>query len=219
MVGRFQYRNEKGIYTANYTYSAEGVDKGGLSYAGSLALINGSLHVGRPIHDSFALVQATGLDNVEVLSNSVQVGATNDDGKLLVSELTSYQENRLSIQTKNMPLNYNLAQREQYVQVGQRSGSLVTFEIIKFTAVEGNLHSPDGKALELFPLEIIIKGEKQESFSGNDGYFYLEKIPVGEHDLRVRRSEGDCIVKLKVPKPEPDKIVVSLGELTCVQDK
>jgi len=213
MAGRFQYRNEQGIYTGNYTYSAGDADKAGFSYAGSLALINGNLHVGRPIHDSFALVQATGLNNVEVHSNGSQVGTTNSNGNLLVSELTSYQENRLSIYTKNIPLNYNLKQREQYVQVGQRSGSLVTFEITKFTAVEGNLYLPNGKALELFPLEINVNGKKQESFTGNDGYFYLEKIPVGEHNLRILRAEGDCIAKLKVP--ETEKIVASLGKLTC----
>jgi outer membrane usher protein len=218
LSGRLNYKNETGIYTANYTYMPDGMDKGRLSYASSLSLINGSLHVGRPIHDSFALVQATGLNGVTVRNNGNLVGITNANGELVVSELTSYGENRLSIDTGNLPLDYNLDKREKYVKVGQRSGSVVTFKIVKFTAVEGNLYlQKDGerKALELLPLEITINGEKQDNFTARDGYFYLENIPIGEHDLRVRRAEGDCIVKLSVP--ETDQIVASLGELMCIR--
>ena len=79
--------------------------------------------------------------------------------------------------------------------------------------MEGNIQLPTGDALEFLPLEITINGEKQESFLANQGYFYLEKIPVGEHELRVRRAEGDCIVRLMVP--ETDKIVAPLGDLNC----
>ncbi len=118
--------------------------------------------------------------------------------------------------TMDLPLDYNLDKREKYVNVGQRSGSVVTFKIVKFTAVEGNLYlHGERKALELLPLEITINGEKQENFTARDGYFYLENIPIGEHDLRVRRAEGDCVVKLSVP--ETDQIVASLGELMCIK--
>ncbi|TGN99886.1 hypothetical protein PN36_32235 [Candidatus Thiomargarita nelsonii] len=217
LSGRLNYKNETGIYTANYTYTPNGMNQGKLSYAGSLSLLNNRLHIGRPIYDSFALVQASGLNGVTVRNNGNLVGNTNAKGELIVSELTSYGENRLSIDTGKLPLDYNLDKREKYVQVGQRSGSVVTFKIVKFTAAEGNLYlQKDGerKALELLPLEITINGEKQDSFTAREGYFYLENIPIGEHELRVRRAEGDCIVKLNVPKTET--IVASLGELMCI---
>jgi outer membrane usher protein FimD/PapC len=87
--------------------------------------------------------------------------------------------------------------------------------------VEGELHLPgkDGgkvKLEEALPVELTVNGEKREGFTGRDGYFYLENIPIGEHELRVRRADGDCMAKFTVP--DSAKIVVNLGALACIKE-
>lgn len=218
---RGQYKNAHGIYTAAARYSENSSSSGSLSAAGSLALINKGIYHGRPITDSFAVVQVEGLDEVAVENGSSLTGTAGNDSSLLVPDLSSYNKNRLSIATLNLPLNYNAAVLEQDVEVQQRSGSLVEFQFTKFSAVEGELYllSEGGKkdkVEEALPIELIVNGEKREGFTGRDGYFYLENIPVGEHDLRVRRAGGDCIAKINVPDSE--KIVVNIGQLSCVNE-
>ncbi|MCW5204619.1 hypothetical protein VU02_01640, partial [Desulfobulbus sp. N2] len=49
------------------------------------------------------------------------------------------------------------------------------------------------------------------------GYFYLENVPVGAHTLRLYQPGGYCLAKFTVPDTE--KIVVNLGELSCVKEQ
>ncbi len=219
---RGQYKNTHGIYTADARYSESGGTSGSLSAAGSVALLDGSVYHGRPITDSFAVVQVEGLDDVTVESGSIAMGKADNDSSVLVPDLSSYNKNRLSIATLNLPLNYNSAVLEQSVEVQQRSGSLVKFAFTRFSAVEGELYlsgkdEKKEKIEEALPVELLVNGEKREGFTGRDGYFYLENIPVGEHELRVRRAGGDCLAKINVP--DTAKIVVNLGPLACGKGK
>ncbi|MCI5193717.1 MAG: fimbrial biogenesis outer membrane usher protein [Candidatus Electrothrix sp. AU1_5] len=221
---RGQYKNAHGIYTAAARYSENSSFSGSLTAAGSLALINKGIYHGRPITDSFAVVQVEGLDDVTVENGSIPMGKAGNDSSLLVPDLNSYNKNRLSIATLNLPLNYNAAVLEQDVEVGQRSGSIVKFQFTRFSAVEGELYlqpvDKDEEKVrieEALPLELTFNGEKHEGFTGRNGYFYLENVPVGEHTLRVYQPGGYCLAKFTVP--DTDKIVVNLGELACVSEK
>uniref|UniRef100_UPI004055FC2A fimbria/pilus outer membrane usher protein n=1 Tax=Candidatus Electronema sp. TaxID=2698783 RepID=UPI004055FC2A len=219
---RGQYKNTHGIYTADARYSESGSASSSLSAAGSVALLDGGVYHGRPITDSFAVVQVEGLDDVTVESGSIAMGKAGNDSSVLVPDLSSYNKNRLSIATLNLPLNYNSAVLEQSVEVQQRSGSLVKFAFTRFSAVEGELYLADKdgkkeKIEEALPVELTVNGEKREGFTGREGYFYLENIPVGEHELRVRRAGGDCLAKINVP--DTAKIVVNLGPLACGKEK
>lgn len=216
-----EYKNARGIYTASVRHTKGADTSGSLSAAGSLALLDSRIYQGRPVTDSFAVVKVEGLESVTVENGSSPSGTTGQDSwGLLVPDLSSYNKNRLSIATLNLPLNYNAAILEQTVEVQQRSGSLVNFQFTRFSAVEGELYvlgKGDEKVkLEAMPLEFTVNGEKHEAFTGREGYFYLENIPLGEHELRVRRAEGDCTVKMTVP--DSAKIVVNLGSLACAAE-
>ncbi len=218
---RGQYKNGHGIYTAAARYAEDGGSTGRLSAAGSLVLLDWGIYHSRPITDSFAVVKVEGLDEVTVKSNGMIVGKAGNNDSLLVPNLNSYSNNRLSIDTLNLPLNYNAAVMEQEVEVKQRSGSQVAFIFTRFSAVEGELFREEldenGEKIpveEALPLELTINGEKREGFTGRGGYFYLENLPVGEHTLRLYQPGGYCLAEFIVPDTE--KIVVNLGEQTCI---
>jgi outer membrane usher protein len=220
-----QYKNAGGIYTAATNYSASNGGSntsGSVGVAGSLALLDGKLYQGRPITDSFAVVQVEGLKSVTVANGGSPMGQTGSTGTLLIPDLGSYYRNQLSIgATSDLPLNYSAAVLEKEVEVRQRSGSLVKFQLTHFSAVEGNLYlslaaNGNQAALEALPLEFKLNGEQHTAFLGREGYFYLENVPIGEHLLRVRRANGDCLTRIKVA--DSKKIVVNLGRLACVVD-
>ncbi|WLE97240.1 MAG: fimbria/pilus outer membrane usher protein [Candidatus Electrothrix communis] len=223
---RGQHKNAHGIYTAAAHYAEEGTSTGSLSAAGSLVLLDRGMYHSQPITDSFAVVRVKGLDEVTVKSNGRAIGKAGNDNSLLVPSLSSYSNNRLSIDVLNLPLNYNAAVMEQEVEVQQRSGSLVEFLITRFSAVEGELFlqevdkDKEGEKKyveEALPLELTFNGEKHEGFTGGGGYFYLENVPVGAHTLRLYQPGGYCLAKFTVPDTE--KIVVNLGELSCVKEQ
>jgi outer membrane usher protein len=219
-----QYKTERGVYTVNANGDTQGHLRGSFSVAGGIGILGSQAYFGRPITDSFAVVRVRGLSEVPIKQGDSVLGKTNAAGNLLVAELNSYSQNLLSLGADNLPVNYVLGQADKSVEVKQRSGSLVTFEFTKLTAIEGHLYlqtAPREKKrgeLEVLPLEVTLEeGQKRDSFLGQKGYFYLENLPVGTHTLRVRRFGGDCVVRLTVP--ETDKVVVNFGEVGCLLEK
>jgi outer membrane usher protein len=217
---RGQYRTERGIFSASANHSAAGLNTGSLSVAGGVVLIEDGIYQGRPVTDSFAVVQVEGLESVIVESGNTQAGRAGAAGALLVPDLVSYNQNRVSIATPSLLLDYTGPVLSQTVEVKQRSGTLITFQFTRFTAVEGNLYllAGDGEriGLEAVPVEFVVNGEKREAYIGLEGYFYLENLPVGEHLLRVRLAGGDCLARIDVPDSE--RIVTNLGALACVME-
>jgi len=167
------------------------------------------------------VVQVAGLEALTVENGNSPVGQTGSSGALLVPDLSSYHQNRLSIAAPNLPMNYTAPVLEQAVEVKQRGGSLVKFQFNRFAAVEGNLYLPgaDGEKIKLqaLPLELMVNSEKRSAFLGLNGYFYLENLPIGEYLLRVRRAGGDCLTRINIP--DSARIVVNLGELACALEK
>lgn len=215
---RGQYR-DNAVYTASLSRTDQFT--GSVSAAGGLAVLDGQFYPGAPITDSFAIVRLEGLDSATIANGSAIAGVATENEDLLVPDLMSYGLNEVAIDDAKLSLDYTSAQMRQVVQVGQRSGSLVTFKFSRFTAIEGELYLTDadgGKApLEYLPIEYSANGESLEAFIGQGGYFYLENIPVGEQQLRIRRWGGDCLATVDVPDSE--KIVVNVGEIACVAEE
>ncbi len=214
---RAEYRHESGILEVSMQRSSDSGTSGRVNAAGGIGLTDKGLHFGRPVTDSFASVEVEGLKQVPIYANGNFAGDTGKGGTLFVPNLTSYQENQITVRPKDLPVNYELREREKYIEIGQRGGSRVIFKAYRYSSVEGNLFFvlPDGKreALSTLAVEIEAAGEKRSAFTGQDGYFYLENLPEGIHLLRARMEKGDCEARLVVP--ESDKIVTNIGDVFC----
>lgn len=215
---RTQYKDEKAIYNAYYNSNTKTAN---MSVAGSIAMVDKEIYVGRPIHDSFAIVNTQGLTNVPVRAEGGLVGNTSQQGKLLVAELQSYHQNNVSISPKDLPLTYSMNDFEKIINIQQRGGNLIQFKVTNFSAVEGYLyheeHPQNREYLALLPFAFQNGEETIENFTGKHGYFYLEKLPVGKHSLEVQHHDGRCFVQINVP--ETSKLIVKLGNLPCVSKK
>lgn len=217
LSGRTVYRHESGIMEAALQHPSDGEMTGVLGWAGGIGLIDGGIHFGRPVIDSFAVVDVEGLGNVPVYSGSHLAGRTGFRGSLMAPELISYTDNRISIRPGDLPLDYELTGKARVVEMGQRGGARIRFNAYRFTAVEGNLFriSPDGgrEPLSTLPLEYEIDGEWHASFTGQDGYFYIENLPSGDHALRVHSADGACQATIEVSDSE--SIVSAVGDVIC----
>jgi len=218
--GRVEYRHELGVLETSVQCLPDGSTSGRLNAAGGIGLIDKGLYFGRPVTDSFAAVEVEGLEQVPIYANYSLAGNTGKDGTLFVPNLTSYQENQINIRPKDLPVNYELREREKYIEIGQRGGARISFKAYKYSSVEGNLFLvlPDGKrdVLSTLALEIeVAGGEKRSAFTGQDGYFYLENLPAGTHLLRVHTDKGDYEARLIVPESDKNKIVTHIGDVLC----
>jgi outer membrane usher protein len=210
-----QYNGPYGIYSTRYRRSGE-LDSYDLNASGAISFIDGSLHLSRPIADSFALVKVGKLKGVKVSSNNQYVGKTRLGGKLLVPDLISYNNNSLSIEDKDIPINYEIGEIEKYVSTPLRAGGVVSFDLIKLQGFTGYLFFIDnGEEIpaQYAGLEIKTKEKLFEAVVGKGGEFYLENIPSGQWPARLFLKEKHCAFKITFP--ESDEIFVDMGEITC----
>ena len=183
-------------------------DRAEVAVAGAAAYAGGQWYASRQIEDSFVAVQlAAPLDGVRVYSNNQEVGRTDRDGRLLVPHVGSFYETQITIDEKDVPLEYSIGDLRRVVAPPYRSGSLLAFDVRRLRAVEGVLNLRSGIRAE--NLSFTLDG--QERFTGRDGRYYLEDLAPGRHQAQL----GDCPFFIDVPKSM--EALTALPEVTACE--
>ncbi|HWR98632.1 MAG TPA: fimbria/pilus outer membrane usher protein [Candidatus Methanoperedens sp.] len=218
-----EYRGRHGILAGNVALRREGDERFRGSYdlsaAGALYATGGHVGLGRPVSDSFAIVQVgreKGLPGVRVYQGGSERGATAADGTLLLPEVGSYVHNQISIEPKDIPLDYSLEQIMRVISPAERSGSVVLFNAARYQAVTGRLAVTEhGARRPIEYLEISVRAGKRawSMPSGKDGEFFLENAGSGAVFLsfRDRGAERSCAIVI----PPSEEVIVDIGEVHC----
>ena len=169
----------------------------------------------RPVYDSFAQVAVEpAVEGIRVYQNNREIGRTPASGRLLVPNIGSFTDNVISIEHRDVPIEYSIGTISQAISPPYRSGSLVSFALARISAVSGRLVSTReaGKPEPLTYHEGRLRvGREERAFIvGADGRFYLEDLPAGRYEGTARAAGKSCRFTLEVPaSSEP---VVELRE-------
>ncbi len=198
---------EVGILNDVGRYSFGASRQGGLNYAyasasGSLVWMGGHAFATREVSDAFAVISTNGVGGVPVRLENRLIGVTDDRGLLLVSPLLSWQRNRVSIDTLDLPEDMRADRIEDWVTPRQRAGTRVTFLLRWRSSLSLTLLAMDGQPLEVGS-EVQLPDGRQATV-GYDGLLYLEDVAAGSV-LYVTTSHGPCRVKV----PDLPKVVAS----------
>ncbi|MBT9477151.1 fimbria/pilus outer membrane usher protein [Polaromonas sp.] len=189
-----------------------------LSVAGGIVAVGGRMGLSRPVTQSYAIVKVGEVPDVGVLVDGQPVGKTNSKGLAVIPNLNAYYENRVSIATEALPMNYTLPAAIKRVAPSLRSGAFVDFGATKIQAFSGKLMTlvaGAAKALEFTEIDLIVNGKPQKLPTGRGGEFYVENIQPGSYAGTAATGAAQCVFTLKVPKS--DEMFVDLGELLCTQ--
>jgi outer membrane usher protein len=203
-------------FNASVEYTRAEANAYAAGVAGALVVTDRSFHLTRPIRDAFAMVRVEGLGDVGVKLNGQEMGKTGSDGSLIVPSLVSYAHNRLTIDDKDIPVEYALQSFSRYFAIPYRSGGVVRFAATKVQASVGRIVVvQDGKRepAELWGLELTTPAGKTEAIVGKRGEFYLENVPAGSHPARVFTQGRECRFELDIP--ESAEMMIDLGEVIC----
>jgi len=220
VVPSVQYNGKYGIYRGEYLgeYSGSGErrEQYHLTASGGIAFVGGMFGFSRPVTDSFGLVTVDNIAGVRVYQNNQEIGRTDSRGRMFLPSMGSYYENQVSIDDKDIPMDYSLAEVRRLVSPPLRSGSLIPFEAKRFRAVTGTLKTLiDGelKAAEYLEVRLMAEGKEVVFPTGRGGEFYLEDLPPGTHAASVESGGRRCFFELRVP--ETDELITELGGVTC----
>ena len=175
-----QYNAKYGIYSLDATIqNSAGVTSElyNLSAAGSVVYAGGFYGLSRPVSDSFGIVMVNKVPGAAVLNNGEEIGKTGSSGTLVVPTLTSYGRNQVTLDTKNIPIDYSISDVNRILSPSLWSGSCIFFDAKQVRALTGTLFLQKAdKKTPLEYVEISMKvGEKNLSYpTGKGGEFYVE---------------------------------------------
>ncbi len=213
-----QYNGRYASYSATLQHVAQQGDESVTGYqlgvSGGIGYVAGRTGFSRPISDSFALVEVGGLEGVRVYQNGQPMGGTDTQGRLLLPHLGSYLTNRVSVDDRDIPIDYTLVAREQELSPQLRSGTLVSFAVSQLQAVVGRLlvkHDGVWQPAPYGNLTITTQDGTRSMPLGRDGEFYIEDLKAGRYRVWYDQAGERCEFELNIPVV--DETLNDLGEL------
>lgn len=213
------YQSDFGRYELRFNPFNTG-ERPSLTASGGVVFQKGAFIPARPVEESFALVRVPGVRNVRVYSSNMPVGRTDANGNLLVPNLLSYYGNRLRIDDRDVPLNYEVAATERTIAPPYRGGAFVQFPVRRITTITGRVairKNGTNVPPSYGQLTARVGSEEFESPLGKEGEFYLENIPAGSHPATIDYTDGSCSFVLTIPAG--GEAVLKLGTVVCTEDK
>lgn len=207
------YNASFGQYGAELT-SINQSESYSFSAAGAITFVGDSLNLTRPVQDSFAVVKVGDLKGVGVNLSNQEIGRTNASGKVLIPNLGSYYENPVSVNDKDIPIEYTVSEVLKYVSPPVRSGSYIDFGATKIQSFFGKLKvkiAGEIKPVEFIEFTLKVEGKDLRFPTGKDGEFYLENIKPGKYNGEFKYLDRAYSFDLAIPKSE--EVAVDLGEI------
>jgi len=193
-----QYNGRHGIYQAEFTgqqSQGHATEQYHLSTSGALVYAGHTFGATRPVYDSFGLVKVGDLEGVKVLLNSQEIGRTDSSGKLFIPELGSFYQNLVTIDTKQISMDYLLTSVAKVVSPPLRSGSCIPFIAKKLQPITGILKMRVAgvvKPVEFQEVTLRIKGKKIVIPTGTGGVFDIDLSQSEEFKKLTEAEESGC---------------------------
>lgn len=179
---------------------------------GSVGMMNtGGFFIGNRVYDSFAVIDA-GLPDVPVYEDNRLIGKTNPFGKLVVSDLQSYQRNTIGIDPLALPVNADARTTKTVISAASRAGVGLNFGIDRnVNAALVAFVDASGK-----PLSVGSRGHldgSDESFVvGYDGQTYVKHLAANDRAV-IDLGDHDCAAAFAY-LPDAGKRV-TIGPVVC----
>lgn len=179
--------------------------------AGSVGVLAGRTFFGPPISSGFALVTTGEAPGIPVYRWNLPVAVSDSRGQALITTLSPYQENLLTVQPEDVPFEYRITSTRVTAVPRGRGGVLVEFPMLRERPALLMLHRPDGQPVPAGALvKVLVSGET--ALVGLRGEVYLTDLSE-QAGLEVTHQGSLCRIIIKRPAttdPQP-----RLGPYTC----
>ena len=157
-------------------------------YNGALVWLGNKAAFTKYVDNAFALVNLSGMENVDVMKSLSVVGKTNKDGYAFVHNVIPYINYDISFDQDQLPLDYSFDQTTKKINALDKRGYIVDFNVAptkKFIVRLKNINNQN------FPLGTVVNVNNDEGyFVDSDGLFYVYLSQKTNYNLHVLTKEG-----------------------------
>lgn len=185
-----------------------------LAVAGSVVAVDGYWGLTRHVNDSFALARlGVAQPGIEVLLNNQVQARTDAQGNALIPQVGALGRQEVSVDEKQLGLEYNLLERRRTIVPAPRSGTVVDFGGRRMRAVAGMawvLLGGQRQPIAARAFTLSAAGRTLRVETGRAGDFYLEDAQSGRYTgpLDVDGRRYACVLEV----PETSEAVHELKE-------
>jgi outer membrane usher protein len=173
------------------------------SVSGSVVGLDGYVGLTREVGDGFALARlGVAQPGVDIFLNNQSQGKTNKQGNLLIPQVGAYGRQDVSLDDKQLPMQYTLASKRVTIAPPYKSGTVVDFGGHKVNAVTGFAWQVQGA--QRTPIasrswELIGSGGRLKVETAASGDFYLEDAAPGNYAGRLEIEGQAYSCQMTVP--------------------
>jgi outer membrane usher protein len=183
---------------------------------GSVAWLGGDWYASREIRDGFAVVDTGGFEGVHVYLENRDMGVTDSNGRLMIPGLLPYQANRISMNSRDLPLSARVGETRHEVAPYYRTGVMVEFDAKETRSALLRITWPDGTPVPEGS-EAQIVGRSEIYPVGRNGRLYLQDL-YGETRVLVRNHVWQCHLDLPNISRRTAEVIQKLGDFVCVNE-
>ncbi len=203
-----QYGTVKaGVGRTNMTTSFRG------ELTGAVVTAGGGVYATNTVNDAYGVVDTDGLANVPVLVENRLAGRTGGDGTLLVPNLRSWDDNRISVDPLSLPADAVPEDLNRTVHPVDRGSLHIEFKVTRGSSALIRLVDDAGKAVPLGSVAVLERTHKRLAV-GYEGEVFATGL-AGKETLTVSLPKGQCVAHFKfVPVPGD---LPTMGPIICAR--
>ena len=208
--GALSYQNEIGTYALE-AEQVNDIVQTRASAAGGVAFMRAGLFASRRIDSSFAIAQVGEQADVRIYRDNQLVARTNAAGYAILPGLRPYEDNQISIEQADLPLDMSVGALRMKATPAYRSGMLLTFPVERTHGALLTVQLENGEPL---PAGAIVRfSDSQDDFpTGMRGEVYVSRL-ADRNRLRATWADGSCEFDVAfTPSADP---LPRLGPFEC----
>ncbi|MFM2051458.1 MAG: hypothetical protein RL682_1949 [Pseudomonadota bacterium] len=208
--GVLDYQNSTGAYEVEAARTGEETALRG-SVRGGVAVLGGHAYRSSWISDSFGVAHVADFPGVRVYTDNQLAGVTNASGNVVLPRLRAYENNKIRIDSRDLPLNAQVDALSVEATPYFRTGVLAEFPIRKASGALFQIMLDNGQTLPAGSTVEVNAGETRFPVA-NDGEVYVTGL-VKQNKFVARWKNQSCAFDISL-EPSNDPLP-DLGRVVC----
>lgn len=175
---------------------------------GAVVFAGRDVFLANRIDDAFTIVD-TGVPGIGVEYENRPIGVTNQNGKLLLPDLRSYERNQITIDPTNLPVDATVGGTRAVTVPADRSGTVVDFDVVTDAhAALVTLRNAAGDYLEIGAVG-RVEGASESFVIGYDGQAFITGLDSRNRVTVDLPDGGHCSAEFGYRPREGKQVTIS----------